>query len=428
VSKKNWLSRVAAKLARSPTEKSNKFSTSDEGLPFFLKSGTSKGIFVNEQTAMTFSAVWSCIRVLSETLGTCNLHLFQKTSDGKRRRATENPLYDVVHNVAFPGRQTAYYYKLTSMVHVLLAGNSYAQIIYGDRGEIAALNLLPPHCVTAKVNRKTGYMTYRVTLADGQQVVLLHDEVLHIPGLGYDGYKGYSPIEMARRAIALGLSASDFGENFFANGANPSGILIHPEELSQEAKDRLKADFDEKYAGNNNSGKTMVLEEGLKYQQMSIAPEEAQFIETRKFQIEEIARIYRVPLHLIQSLDQATNNNIEHQSLEFIQYSMMPWFRTYEQQMNMQLLTPQERGDGYYFEFDILSMLRGDNAGRAQMAQKMFMNASLSPNEWRGMENMPPMEGEEGNQYFINGNMVPIKKVMGGGGDNGSRRNPPETD
>lgn len=159
----------------------------------------------------------------------------------------------------------------------------------------------------------------------------------------------------------------------------------------------------------------MILEEGLKYKQISIPPEEAQFIETRKFQIEEIARIYRVPLHLIQSLERSTNNNIEKQSLEFIQYSMMPWFRRCEQQMNMRLLTPKERSEGYYLEFDMLSMLRGDNAGRAEMAQKMFQNGSLSPNEWRAMENMSPQEGDAGNRYYINGNMIPIDNLLKGG-------------
>lgn len=364
---------------------------------------------------MRFSAVWACIRVLSETLATCNLHLYQKFPDGTRERAIGHPLYDVVHNVAFPNRQTAYYFKETSLTHILLTGNSYAQIIHNNAGQVIALNLLPPNTVQPKIDKKTGDMYYLVRLMNGTQVTLLADEVLHMAGLGYDGYLGYSPIKMAKQAITLGLSAEEFGENFFANGANPSGVLQHPGILSKDAQERLKQTFEEKYSGNENSGKTMILEEGLEYKSISIPPEDAQFIETRKFQIEEIARIYRVPMHLIQSLDRATNNNIEHQSLEFIQYSMMPWFRRCEQTMNMRLLTPKDRLSGLYLEFDILSMLRGDNAGRATMAQKMFQNAALSPNEWRAMENMSPQEGEEGDWYYINGNMVPLKKIAQGG-------------
>lgn len=411
---------VNINTTRSPTkearalEKKEQWQSSSENMPLLLNP-KGKGLVVNEKTALRFSAVFACIRVLSETYATCNLHLFQKSQNGKRRRATENPLYDVVHNVAFPNRQTAYYFKETSMVHILLNGNSYAQIVHNGRGQVIALNLLPPHSVQPKISKKTGFICYVITKSDGSQVILQGDEVLHIPGLGYDGYIGYSPIKMAMQAIALGLSAEDFGENFFSNGAQPSGVLEYSGVLSTEAQSRLKSSFNETYAGNENSGKTMILEEGLKYKQISIPPEEAQFIETRKFQIEEIARIYRVPLHLIQSLERSTNNNIEKQSLEFIQYSMMPWFRRCEQQMNMRLLTPKERSEGYYLEFDMLSMLRGDNAGRAEMAQKMFQNGSLSPNEWRAMENMSPQEGDAGNRYYINGNMIPIDNLLKGG-------------
>lgn len=345
------------------------------------------------------------------------MHLYQKDENGKRRRATENPLYDVVHSVALKDKQTAYYFKETSAVHALLTGNNYSQILYNNRGQVIGLNLLPPNTVQPKKNKETGYMTYIVSTSNGQKT-LLHDEVLHIPGMGYDGYMGYSPIRMAMNAILLGLSAEEFGENFFANGANPSGILEHPQQLSKEAHERLREDFENKYSGNSNSGGTMILEEGMSYKPISIPPEEAQFIETRKFQIEEIARIYRVPLHLIQSLDRATNNNIEHQSLEFIQYSMLPWFRRYEQQMNMQLLSEKERSEGYYLEFDVLSMLRGDNVGRAEMAQKMFQNGALSPNEWRAMENMAPEPGDAGNKFYANGNLMLLENVGKEGSNN----------
>lgn len=407
-----FFAKMAEKLfsARSPTVmKSNSTGTGC----YVPKSN----ICVSDQTAMTFSAVWACVRVLSETLATCNLHLYQKDENGKRRRATENPLYDVVHSVALKDKQTAYYFKETSAVHALLTGNNYSQILYNNRGQVIGLNLLPPNTVQPKKNKETGYMTYIVSTSNGQKT-LLHDEVLHIPGMGYDGYMGYSPIRMAMNAILLGLSAEEFGENFFANGANPSGILEHPQQLSKEAHERLREDFENKYSGNSNSGGTMILEEGMSYKPISIPPEEAQFIETRKFQIEEIARIYRVPLHLIQSLDRATNNNIEHQSLEFIQYSMLPWFRRYEQQMNMQLLSEKERSEGYYLEFDVLSMLRGDNVGRAEMAQKMFQNGALSPNEWRAMENMAPEPGDAGNKFYANGNLMLLENVGKEGSNN----------
>lgn len=374
---------------------------------------SASGIRVNEETAMRFSAVFGCIRVLSETLASMPIIMYKErqpgVKNGGKDRASDHPLYDILKNVPNP-EMPAYTFKETAMVHITTSGNSYNQIIRSRGGDILELRILPWYAVTPERNMDTGNIKYW-TNDRGKRVELNPDEMFHIPGLGFNGIIGFSPIRMAMEAVGLGLAAETFAANFYGKGTHLGGVLEHPGVLGEEAHKALKEDFEEKYAGLNNSHKIPILEEGMKFKELGIKPEEAQFIETRKFQIEEIARIYRVPLHLLQNLDKATNNNIEHQSLEFVMYTMLPWFTRWEQYINFKLLRKKEREKGYHAEFLVNALLKGDTKSRAAMLHMMRQDGVINADQWRELENMNPQEGDYGKIYFINGNMKPVEEA-----------------
>lgn len=371
-----------------------------------LTPGMRLGSSVTNIRAMQLSAVWACIHVLAETFASCRCSLYRKDANGHRVKAVENPLYDVVHSVTAPG-MPAYYFKETAMAHILTGGNTYSEIVFDSRGNVERLNLLMPENVRPYQDWTTGEVFYDVN-DRGKLYRLPADKIFHVPGLGYNGILGYSPLYMARQAVNLGLSAEDFGNRFFSNGALASGVLETEKAINDAGFKKLKDDFNNAYTGVQNSGGTMVLPRGVKFSKISIDPEEAQFLESRKYQAEEIARFYRVPLHLIQMLDKATYSNIEQQSLDFYQNTMLPWFSRWEQFANMKLLTQKQRAEGYYVEFDLLSMLRGDSKSRAEMLHIMRQDGVITADEWRAKENMNPLPGGTGDIAFINGNMVPV--------------------
>ena len=238
-------------------------------------------------------------------------------------------------------------------------------------------------------------------------VTLSKEDVLHIPGLAYDGLVGMSPIAMAKNAVGMSIACEEYGASFFANGAHPGGVLEHPGVLKDPGK--VRDSWQAAYGGSKNAGKVAVLEEGMKYQQIGIPPEEAQFLETRKFQISEIARLYRVPLHLIGDLEHSTFSNIEQQSLEFVKYTLQPWVVRWEQAMTKSLLLPAEKQD-YFIKLNVDGMLRGDYQSRMTGYATARQNGWLSANDIREMEDLNPIPEEEGgNLYLINGNMTKLK-------------------
>lgn len=367
------------------------------------------GVQLNNVTAMQYSAVWACIHVLAETFASCKCYLYQKLPDGSRRRAVENPLYDVLTYVAAPN-MPAYYLRETMQYHVLSGGNAYAEKVLDSKGEVAQLNMLLPVNVLPAQDYNTGEIYYNVN-DRGKLYKLPAEKILHIPGLGYNGVIGYTPLAMARRAIILGMSSEELGNKFFENGALATGVLETDKPLKEDAWQRLKEQFRARYEGRSNAGSTMILEGGMKFNRISVNPEEAQFLETRKYQTEEIARFYRVPLHLIQNLEKSTYSNIEQQTIDFYQNTMLPWFVRWEQFMNMRCLTRRQRQDGYYCEFDMLSMLRGDNQSRANMLHLMRQDGIINADEWRERENMNPLPDGQGKTVFINGNMLPVEEA-----------------
>ena len=298
------------------------------------------------------------------------------------------------------------------MTHLLLWGNAYAQVIRNGKGEVIALYPLMPNRMTVDRD-SSGNLYYKYYRGSDEsirskeyEVILSPYDVLHIPGLGFDGLVGYSPIAMAKNAIGLAIATEEFGAKFFANGAAPSGVLEHPGTIKDPTK--VREAWQSQFGGSSNSGKVAVLEEGMKYTPISISPEQAQFLETRKFQINEIARIFRVPPHMVGDLEKSSFSNIEQQSLEFVKYTLEPWLVRWEQSMMRSLLTPSEKQE-YFIKFNVDGLLRGDYASRMSGYATARQNGWMSANDIRELENLDRIPAEDGGDlYLINGNMTKL--------------------
>jgi len=366
-----------------------------------LFSPTSSGVMVNERTAMQISAVYACVRVLAEAVAVLPLHVYRKTQDG-RERDYNHTLFALLHDAPNP-EMTSFVWRELMLTHLLLYGNSFSQIIRNGRGEVTAIYPLLPDRMTVERD-DSGKLRYIYQTEKGT-VTLTRERVLHIPGLGFDGLIGFSPIALARNALGLAAATEDFGAKFFANGANPSGILVHPGVIKN--RDSLRESWQTQFSGAN-AHRIAVLEEGLAYQQISIPPNDAQFLESRKFQIEEIARIFRVPLHMVGDLEHATFSNIEHLSLEFVKFSLEPWVVRIEQSMQQALLLPSERGE-ITIKLNMDGLLRGDFKTRMEGYAIARQNGWLSANDIRELEELNRIPAEEGGDaYLLNGNMVSL--------------------
>ncbi|WP_128426296.1 phage portal protein [Gudongella oleilytica] len=380
----------------------------------FLFGSTTSGKAVTESTAMQMTAVYSCVRILAEAVAGLPLHLYRYNASGGKEKATDHPLYFLLHDEPNP-EMTSFSFRETLMSHLLLWGNAYAQIIRNGRGEVIALHPLMPNRMT--VDRDANgrlYYLYSRTSEDAptvnsrlSQVVLNPSDVLHIPGLGFDGLVGYSPIAMAKNAIGMAIACEEYGAKFFANGAAPGGVLEHPGVVKDPAK--VRESWNSVYQGSSNSHRVAVLEEGMKYQPIGISPEQAQFLETRKFQINEIARIFRIPPHMIGDLEKSSFSNIEQQSLEFVKYTLDPWVVRWEQTMQRLLFTSEEKKK-YFIKFNVDGLLRGDYQSRMNGYATGRQNGWLSANDIRELENLDRISPELGGDlYLINGNMTKLE-------------------
>ena len=394
-----------------PTRASPKNSFWSSPYSFFF-GASSSGQTVNERTALQTTAVYACVRILAETIASLPLHTYRYTSSGKAK-ALEHPIYYLLHSEPNP-EMTSFVFRETLMGHLLLWGNAYAQIIRDGRGRVVGLYpLLPTKMV---VNRNDQGQIYYEYNKDGQTHTLRSFEVLHIPGLGFDGLIGYSPIAMAKNAIGMAIATEEYGAKLFANGANPGGVLEHPGVVKDPA--RIRDSWNAVYQGSGNAHRVAVLEEGMAFKSIGIPPEQAQFLETRKFQIEEICRIFRVPPHLVASLDRATFSNIEQQSISFVVHTIRPWLVRIEQSINKALLSDSEKGQ-YFVSFVVEGLLRGEYSARMQGYAIGIQNGFMSPNCVRELENMNQIPEEQGGSTFmVNGNMVSLRDVKEKGAHN----------
>ncbi|MBQ1362945.1 MAG: phage portal protein [Oscillospiraceae bacterium] len=377
----------------------------------FLLGGSTSGKAVTERSAMQMTAVYSCVRILAEAIAGLPLHLYTYKDDGGKEKAIGHPLYLLMHDEPNP-EMSSFVFRETLMTHLLLWGNAYAQIIRNGKGEVVALYPLMPNRMT--VDRDSSgqlFYSYQMNNTDAPTmesgtVILRPSDVLHIPGLGFDGLVGYSPIAMAKNAIGLAIATEEYGAKFFANGATPGGLLEYPGTVKDP--DRVRESWNKGFSGSQNAGKVAILEEGMKYTPISIAPEQAQFLETRKFQINEIARIFRVPPHMVGDLEKSSFSNIEQQSLEFVKYTLDPWVVRWEQSLSRALFTPEEK-KRYFFKFNVEGLLRGDYQSRMNGYATARQNGWMSANDIRELENLDRIPAEEGGDlYLINGNMLPL--------------------
>jgi len=376
----------------------------------FYMGGSTSGKTVTERSAMQMTAVYSCVRILAEAIAGLPLHVYRYNSDGGKEKAIDHSLYLILHDEPNP-EMSSFVFRETLMTHLLLWGNAYAQIIRNSKGEVMALYPLMPNkmSVDRDENGQLYYQYLRSTDEIGgknETVILKPTDVLHIPGLGFDGLVGYSPIAMAKNAIGLAIATEEYGAKFFANGAAPSGVLEHPGTIKDPQ--RVREAWQSQFGGSQNSGKIAVLEEGMKYTPISISPEQAQFLETRKFQINEIARIFRVPPHMVGDLEKSSFSNIEQQSLEFVKYTLDPWVIRWEQSIMRTLLTPEEK-KSYFVKFNLEGLLRGDYQSRMNGYATARQNGWMSANDIRELENLDRIPAEAGGDlYLINGNMLPL--------------------
>jgi len=385
--------------------------TAGSGYTFYM-GGTSSGKAVTERSAMQMTAVYSCVRILAEAIAGLPLHVYRYTKSGGKEKAIDHPLYRLLHDEPNP-EMSSFVFRETLMTHLLLWGNAYAQIIRNGKNEVIALYPLMPNKMTVDRDEK-GQLYYSYQRSNdeaptmkGSTVTLKPTDVLHIPGLGFDGLVGYSPIAMAKNSIGMAIACEEYGAKFFANGASPGGVLEHPGTIKDPA--RVRESWQSTFGGSGNANKIAVLEEGMKYTPIGISPEQAQFLETRKFQINEIARIFRVPPHMVGDLEKSSFSNIEQQSLEFVKYTLDPWVIRWEQSIMRSLLNEDEKGS-LFAKFNVEGLLRGDYQSRMNGYAIGRQNGWMSANDIRELEDLDLIPAEEGGDlYLINGNMLPMR-------------------
>jgi HK97 family phage portal protein len=388
----------------------------------FVFGQTLSGERVDEKSALQIATVYACVRLLAETVASLPLHLYKFTEKGDgKERATDHPLYKILYRQANP-EMTSFSFREAMMMHLLLWGNAYAQIVRdGKNGILGLYPLLPENVEIDRAENGDLFYTYHAYTDEvpgehDKDIIFQRDEILHIPGLGFNGLVGFSPIAMMKNALGTTLAVEKYGSAFFKNGAQPAGVLEHPGVLKDPQK--IRDNWMNAYGGAGNAHKVAVLEEGMAYKPISLPPEDSQFLSTREFGVEEICRIFRVPPHMVQDLKRATFNNIEHQSIDFVMHTIMPWLIRIEQALIKDVLIEEEQ-DQYFPKFNVDGLMRGDYQSRMNGYAVGFSNGFLSPNDIRRLENMDLIPAEEGgDDYYLNGSYTKLKDAGSAYGDN----------
>lgn len=366
-------------------------------------SQSQSGENVTEQTALTYSAVWNAVSLISGTVGSLPLHLYQSKDRGKEY-ALKSPLYDIMHNKWNP-YMTAMQCRELMMSHILTWGNGYAEIVRDGYNQVIELWPITPNRVKIKFENKELYYEIEVS---GESVTLPREKILHVAGLGFDGYQGYSVISIARKSIGLGMAMETFGNLYFKNGTYPGLIVSHPGHLKNP--DNLRRALETKYAGLGNANRLMLLEEAMKVERLEFSPQDSQFLEGRAFQIPEIARWFNLPCHKLKDLSKSSFNNIEQEQISFVTDSILPWLIRLEQSYYHQLLNERERRTGHYFKHIVEGLLRGDTKARAEFYQIMVNIGAMTRNEVREKEDLNPVDTPLADELFIMTNMMPLSK------------------
>ena len=384
------------------------------------------GIHINAKNALQTTAVFACVRLLSESIASLPLFLYRKTDTGKEK-ATDNPLYSVLHDVPNPETDSFQFWQ-AFIANMLIYGRGYAEVVRNNAGQVVQMwNITTPY-VRVQRHTETQELEYVVTPSGKEQFILRKDQIFRVDWFSMDALNAFRPLELAQNAIGLGEAAEEFASNYFKNGANAGGVIEWPDVLTDEQLESFKKDIKEQYSGLSNSARLMFLEQGAKFQKVSDNPQTSQMLETRKFQVEEVARFYNVPLHMIGDLDHATFSNIEQMSLNYVIYSLRPYLVRIERATVAQLLTPLDR-QTLFTKFSADALLRGDYLSRMQGYAQARQNGWMSANDIRDLEDMGDIPAEQGGDaYLANGALrsltalmnAPAESTKNGGDKNGS--------
>ena len=380
----------------------------------FTGANTFTGQTVSPDSAQQQPAVFACVRVISEDVASLPIKIYSRISDMVREPIEGHPVATLFHTRP-NSEMTPFTLMETMTAHVLLYGNAYAEIERNGAGDPIGVWILLPENIT--VEKYEGSIRYRYR-SGTSTAVLPSEDVLHIKGLGHDGIMGYSPISYAKQTIGISQAMEEAGGTFFANSSRPSGVLEHPAKLSEDASKRLRQGWDGMYSGSDNVGKTAILEEGMKWTSLSIPHSDAQWIEARQYALQDIARIYRVPPHMVGDLSRATYSNIESQQIAYMQQTLMPWLRRWEQEINKKLIGGDERS--VYGEFLVEEMMRGNTIDRFAAYRTARESGWLSVNEIRKRENMNPIDNGDNFIQPLNFAEVSVAEEM-----QGERQNSP---
>ena len=385
----------------------------DSGTLFVFGQANS-GEMVDERSAMQIATVYACVRLLAESVAQLPLHLYKVTDPDGQEKAQDHPLYKILYREPNP-EMTSFSYWEAVMTHLLLWGNSYSQVIRDGKNTVLGIYpLLPENVEIDRTESGELYYIYHAYTNEvpgetNKDIIFRRDEILHIPGLSFNGLVGFSPIAMMKNSLGTTMAVEKYGSAFFKNGAQPAGVLEHPGVLKDPQK--IRDNWVNAYGGPGNAHKVAVLEEGMAYKPISLPPEDSQFLSTREFGVEEICRIFRVPPHMVQDLKRATFSNIEHQSIDFVVHTLDPWLVRIEKAIVKDLLIEEEK-DLYFPKFNVDGLLRGDYKSRMDGYSVGISTGIISPNEARRKENMPPLPEDEGGDFHIvNGTFIKLKDV-----------------
>lgn len=354
---------------------------------FFGGAASDSGVSVTPDSALTYSAVYAAVRCIAESVSSLPLNYYERLPTGGKAHAKANPLHTLLHDEPNP-EMTSYQWREASMAHLLLWGNSYSEIVRDLDGNVVELWPIDPTIVTPR-RTDSGELYYDLNRG---KTFITAANMLHIPGLSFDGVSGMSPISLARQSIGLSMAIEQFGAGYFGRGARPGGVLTFPGQLSPEARQNLRRSFEELHAGGANSHRVALLEAGLKWEAIGVPPDDSQFLQSREFQIIEIARWFNLPPNKLKDLSKTSYNSLEQMEISFVVDTLRPWLVRWEQQLNRKIIRPKDRGS-YFFEFNVDGMLRGDLASRYQSYSVARNWGWLSVNEIREKENMNPIEG-----------------------------------
>ena len=372
----------------------------------FVFGRVNSGEQVDEKSAMQIATVYACVRLLADSVAQLPLHLFRVVGEDGQEKAKDHPLYNILYRQPNP-EMTDFSFKEVLMTHLLLWGNAYVQIIRDGKNNVLGLYpLLPENVEIDRDARGNLYYIYHAYTDEtpgekNKDLYFRRDEILHVPGLGFNGLIGFSPIAMMKNSLGSTLAVEKYGSAFFKNGAQPSGVLEHPGVLKNPEK--IRQNWSDVYGGANNAHKVAVLEEGMSYKAISLPPEDSQFLSTRQFGVEEICRIFRVPPHMVQDLQRATFNNIEHLAIEFVMHTLMPWLVRIEQAIIKDVLIDEEKNE-FFPKFNVDGLMRGDYKSRMEGYAVAITNGIMSVNDVRKLEDLDPLdENEGGDLHLING-------------------------